>query len=123
MNSLKDIDIAYINKKAAVKLVKFSEDFDSWEPERQIEYLKALASALNEAARVAYEERDKLLNELEVIAKLNDNAAKAVDISKQSLIQGLTEANQEKQEMARRILELEARVKAQDKVIEQLNEK
>jgi hypothetical protein len=103
---LEDINIAYIDRKGAVKLVKFEKDWDSRTCEEQLEYAIALASSLNYAAETAYKERDAANAELDKVIALNKNAAEKVRISDQLLTQTINSSNAEKQELMARIQEL-----------------
>ena len=120
ISKLEGIEFAYIPKGGRVKMIAWGEDYKDWPCSRKVEYLETLTSALNEGFSTMQDERDAAVEELNKIKRLNESAAQAVAASKTSLIQGLTEANADKQVMAKRIAELEARVKAQDRVIEQL---
>jgi predicted DNA-binding protein (UPF0251 family) len=93
IEKLADIDISYLNKNNVAKVIRFDEDFEKRPTHEQIEYLIGLSSAMNEAVKVAYKERDALILERDQAVKEKEVAERLMNIHKQNLVQGLTEAN------------------------------
>jgi hypothetical protein len=96
---------------------EFEEDFDD---KRKIRYLKKLSSAMNHAADVIQKERDELLYQLQVAVKSVEHADEAVAIQKDIVIKAITNHNAEKQNLIKRIQELETEAKVQDKLIKRM---
>ena len=93
---------------------------EAWEKapiEKRLSYAEELASAMNQACAAMQDERNVLLDENAVFKRQLANADEAVAIQKQVVIDLVTNANAERQHTAKRIQELETRVKAQDTVI------
>lgn len=104
----------------AVPQIDWGADFDAFDDKQKIIYLKKLASALNHSCDLIQKERNELLAKMDVLKKMAEHADTNVSQQKLALIQGLTNANAEKQELYRRIQELEATVKAREAAIEKL---
>lgn len=105
-----------------VKMIQFGDEFEEWTNPKKIVYLKRLASTMNQAADILQQERNKLLVEVESLKKQLENAESNVTQHKTIMINAVTQYNDERQNLSREIQELQVRVKAQDKVIEMLNE-
>lgn len=106
-----------------LKMIRFGEEFDQWTKPKQIEYLKRLASSMNQAADILQNERNELLTQVASLKSQIENADTNVAQNKTIMINAVTQYNQERQELVQQIQELQTRVRAQDKVIELLNEK
>lgn len=119
--SLEHINIPYIDKKGAVKLIKFSDDFDMWTCERKIEYLSALASSLNHSAETAYKERDEMAVKFEQVLKLNEAAAMKAGQSTMLMEQMATQLNSDKKELHDRIAELKQEIREKEALIKELS--
>ena len=117
---LEHINLAYIDRKGAVKTIKFSEEFDMWSCEKKIEYLIALSSALNVAAETAYKEREEMALKTDQVMELNENAALKASQSTTLMEQVLTQTNAEKQALNDRIAELKKEIRQKDHMITQL---
>lgn len=88
------------------KMIRFGPDFDEWEDDRKIRYLKALASSMNEAADTIQKERNALLV---VVAQQKEqlaNANKKIELQKLMLDQSIAEHNEERNSLGVRINEL-----------------
>ena len=99
----------------------FSPEFNERTPDKQIDYLKKLAAAQNEALDLMQKERDALRDEGIIKDVMLRNAQIAVDTQKGVVMNLVTKSNSDGQDVAARILELETRIKEQDLVIEGLN--
>lgn len=104
-----------------LKPLLFSAEFEKRTPAKQIEYLKKLAASQNEALTLMQEERNTLRDQGIVKDVMLRNAQTAVDSQKAVVMNLVTKANADSQAVSQRMVELEARVKAQDLVIEGLN--
>ena len=101
--------------------IDFGKDFeDSFDDARKIRYLKKLASAMNHAADLIQKERDKLLADIVIAFKSVDNADKAVSIQKDIVVKAITSHNAEKQNLIKRIQELEMESKVKDQLIKRM---
>lgn len=125
---LKDPDESPVEKRKLgmedqVKMIKFGKEFESWPDPRKIEYLKKLASAMNQAASDMQDERNKMIDAVKMQQTLCENAEKALEIQKKIVYNNLTASNAQNNKYIESIQRLNTRVKAQDKVIEELNKK
>ena len=100
-----------------VKQIAWGETFQEWPIERQLNYAKKLASAMNEAA-------DHMQKYLELANKMfqeAQNAEKARDIAKQTLTQNIIEGNQREQDLQMQIVQLQGSLREKERVIDDLN--
>lgn len=107
MNKLEDINFEFVGKGGKIKMISWGKDYKSWDNERKVEYLEALASSLNDACDRMQQERNKLLTkvlELKSIAEVGD---RAFQTQKNININAITGFNAEKQQLIKRIRELE----------------
>lgn len=104
-----------------VKQIAWGEEFKAWPIERQLNYAKKLASAMNEAASKMQEDRDRLLEVTEKARVDAKQAFEAMKIAKETMIQSITEHNAEKAQLNDMIMKLQAEVRAKDAVIDNLN--
>ena len=100
------------------RMIDFSEEFEARSDRDKITYLKKLASSQNEALDLMQKDRDRIAGELTVMKALLSNAETALAIQRNIVQDSLTKSNEDSQETADRIHELETRVRAQDAVIE-----
>lgn len=100
------------------KKLKFDPKFEERPAKDQISYLQKLAFSQNSALEQMQNERNELRDKLAIAEALAENADKALQIQKKIVLDAITNSNALEQETAKRIQELEARVKAQDSVIE-----
>ena len=114
---LKFSDIFADNK---VKQIKWGEEFNAWPIEKQVEYAKSLASAMNEAADKMQEDRNKMYEAMVLAQKQKIEAEQAMAIAKQTMTNSILDSNKQTQDLQIQIMALQDRVKAQDKVIEKL---
>ena len=106
--------------KTPAPQIDFGKDFEEFDDKRKIRYLKKLSSAMNHAADIIQKERDTLLQEIQVFMKAADHADQAVGIQKDIVVKAITNHNAEKQDLIKRIQELETEAKVQDKLIKRL---
>ena len=104
-----------------VKQIAWGEEFKAWPIERQLNYAKKLASAMNEAASKMQEDRDRLLEVTEKARIDAKQSFEAMKIAKETMIQSITEHNAEKAQLNDMIMKLQAEVRAKDAVIDNLN--
>lgn len=100
--------------------IDFGQDFEDFDDARKIRYLKKLSSAMNHAADVIQQERNQLLKDMAVALKSVENADQAVAIQKDIVVRAITAHNSEKQDLIKRIQELETEAKVQDKLIKRM---
>lgn len=109
--------------KTRARMINFGAEFDKWEPQRQIKYLKNLASAMNHAADVIQGERNALATEVETLKKQLENADKNVQNQKTILINAITENNRKSDEMGAIVQNLEGDIKKKETIIKELHYK
>ena len=100
------------------RAIAFSEEFEARTNAEKIGYLKKLASSQNEALDLMQKDRDRIAGELATTKALLSNAETALAIQRNVVAGLVTKSNEDGQETANRIHELEDRVRAQDAVIE-----
>lgn len=118
VDDLKTVD-DYLTEKAPQ--IQFGEDFEDWDSDKKIRYLKRLASTMNHAADMMQNERNELLAKVKVLKAQLASSEQNLTITKDIMRNALTSNNTSKDEFATRIHELEYITKTQDKVIEELN--
>ena len=94
--------------------IDWGEDFKAWDVEKQNRYLKRLCSALNHAADNIQNERNRALESCHEMKAVAEQSDKAVQIQKDIVRRSITGFNAEKQELIRRIQELETQNKDLD---------
>jgi uncharacterized protein (DUF2344 family) len=105
----------------AIPRIKFSDDFFEQPQKDQVEYLIKLASSLNDALEKMQDERNSLLATKDFLNNSIKNSEKALDIQKEIVRKTITDANESRNNLSEKIRLLEDRVRAQDTVIEELN--
>lgn len=118
-----DGDLAKEIKNRRIQMIKFGEEFEKWDDKHKIEYLKKLASSMNEAADLMQRERNQLAIKLQTAKDQLKNMESNLDIQKSIVFKSITDTNQAKEDYISQIQLLQARVKAQDGVIDVLNTK
>ena len=118
-----DGDLAKEIKNRRIQMIKFGDEFEKWNDKHKINYLKKLASSMNEAADLMQRERNQMAVKLQVAKDQLKNVEKNLEIQKAIVFKSITDTNQAKEEYINRIQMLDSRVKTQDKVIEVLNTK
>ena len=108
-------------EKSSFQDIDWGKEFEEFDDKRKIRYLKKFSSAMNHAADVIQKERDALLKEFAKQVKLVEHADEATSIQKSIVIKAITDFNAEKQELIKRIQELEGIVRTQDKLLETYN--
>ena len=109
------------DRPAEAPQIDFGQDFEDFDPVRKIIYLKKLSSAMNHATDLIQKERNILLDQAVELKAVAKNADDAVAIQKAIVLKAITDHNIEKQQLIKRLQELESRIKAQDMVIEKFN--
>lgn len=109
-------------KKVAPK-IKWGDDFLAWSDREKVAWLKKFSSSMNHAADLLQKERNKLVETCAVQDEKLKQHAKEYLHRGQMLHKQVIIMNSEKQELNKMIVELQQRVKTQDKVIHRLNEK
>ena len=95
-----------------IKPIKWSDDFYEWEFDRQLNYAQKLASAMNEAADKMQEDRDRVLDLLQVEHTKRMEAEQAAEIAKNTLQTAVLAQNERVQVMQKEIQSLQARLEA-----------
>lgn len=108
-------------KNRRIQMIKFGEEFETWDTAHQIQYLKKLASSMNQAADMMQNERNAIAVERNTAIQQLKNAEENLAIQKSIVFKVITDANTAKDEYITRIQALEYRVKTQETVIETLN--
>lgn len=104
-----------------VKPIKWGDDFNAWDIDRQIKYAKALASAMNEAADAMQKDRNKVFDEMVLANRLRDEAQQAAEISKQTMTQNILESNATIQDLQVSLIKAQDRIKVLTAANEQLS--
>ncbi len=101
--------------------LKFDDRFNERPIKDQLDYLHKLAASQNDALDKMQNERNALAQEVVRLKAQLQNAETALVIQKNITRDALTKQNEDNQAAAERMHELETRVKAQDRVIKDLN--
>jgi len=107
MKVIKKEDLNLPPAPAQAPQIDWGEDFKAWDVEKQNRYLKRLCSALNHAADNIQNERNRALEACHEMKEVAEQADKSTDIQKDIVKRAITGFNAEKQELIRRIQELE----------------
>ena len=91
--------------------ITFSKDFYERSNKDQMGYLVKLASSQNQALDLMQQERDALAARISLAESQAKNAATALDIQKAVVQNLVTKSNQDEQDNAQRIRELETQVR------------
>lgn len=102
--------------------IDFGKDFEAFDTERKIRYLKIFSSAMNHTADMIQAERNTALAQIETMKTILENADQAVGIQKDIVVRAITAHNAEKQELIARIQELESEAKNLNSIIDTLQE-
>lgn len=119
----KPVEERQLGMDGHVKMIKFGEDFEKWPDSRKIEYLKKLASAMNQAADGMQTERNALLEDMGLARRQLENAEKALQIQKTIVSNHLTTSNADQQKYLKQIAGLQNMLAIKETVIKELNEK
>jgi len=95
-----------------IKQISWGEDFKAWPVEKQVEYAKKLASAMNEAAREMQKDRDRHYEARVLAEKQRDAAAEATEIAKSTMVQSVLDSNTKTRELENEVIKLLTRLKA-----------
>jgi hypothetical protein len=98
--------------------IDWGEDFLNWDFDKQNRYLKRLCSALNHATDNIQKERNDALDKLHEMQANLENADNNVSVQKDIVIRAITSHNAEKQELIKRLQELEKEVKFKQELID-----
>jgi hypothetical protein len=118
--SIKKINVKDLNlpkAPAQAPQIDWGEDFLEWPIDQQNRYLKRLCSALNHATDNIQKERDNLIDECHKMLELVKDAEKSVEIQKNIVYRAITNHNEEKQELIKRLQELESEIKEKNVII------
>lgn len=102
-----------------VKQIKWGDEFKEWPIDKQLNYAKQLASAMNQAADEMQKDRDKHIEATILAEKLRDEAYEARDIAKVTLIQNITESNAELHSLQTELGKSQTRIKELEKLLEE----
>lgn len=91
-----------------VKQIKWGDDFNAWPMDKQLDYAKALASAMNEAADKMQEDRDRVLNLLKLAQTKQSEAEQSAMISNTTMAQAIARNNETVQDLQNQIKQLQA---------------
>lgn len=87
--------------------IVFSEKFEERSQKDQIDYLKKLCSSQNHALDLMQKERDALLKDKSTLLQQLTNAETAFQTQKEIVTSLVTKSNEDKEQYANRIQELE----------------
>ena len=96
--------------------------WNAWDGAKRLDYAMKLASAMNQAAETLQGERDEALVARDSALASLKAADERMLIYRDTMQEAITANNALQQGNAKRIKELMARVKIQDKMIDQLND-
>ena len=108
------------NGSGNVPAIRWGEEFESWDSGKQLAYAKNLASSMNQAADIMQKERNIAVEAGRRMKELLEAAQEDLDIQRKIVLNDLTANNAEKQELFKRIQELERLSREKSKVIDQL---
>ena len=94
-----------------VKQIKWGDEFNEWPVDRQLNYAKQLASAMNKAADEMQQDRDRHLEARKLAEKQREEAYQARDIAKETLQQNITESNAEIHQLQQLVGDLQLKLK------------
>ena len=98
-----------MNARPAPKLI-FKEGFDQRSDKEQIEYLKKLCAAQNEALDIMQKERNEWRDKAKVFEQQVANAQQNLDVQKKINIDAITQQNADNQQNHERIRQLERKI-------------
>lgn len=112
-NNLEDLNLKFIEKRTGrVKSIKWSESWDDNNPTKdQLDYVKALASAQNEALELIQNERNDAYAEIVTLSESVKSAQQAYDIQKMINTKAITDSNERINALVTENKELVAQVK------------
>ena len=122
MKIVKKEDLNLPPAPAQAPQIDWGEDFLAWSKDHQNRYLKKLCSALNHAADMIQEERNAALNKIQEMKTLLTHADQNVATQKSIVVRSITAHNEEKQNLIKRIQELENGLKEANQTIEFLKD-
>ena len=95
-----------------VKQIKWGDKFKEWPIEKQLDYSKQLASAMNEAADEMQKDRDRCFDAMKLALAQREEAENAAGISKQTMVQAVIDSNEKTRALEGEIMILRDRLKA-----------
>ena len=95
-----------------VKQIKWGETFQAWPVDKQLDYAKSLASAMNEAADKMQQDRDKCYQGMITAQNQREEAEQASAISKQTMVQAVMDSNEKTRKLETEIIKLRDRLAA-----------
>jgi hypothetical protein len=106
-----------------VRQINFGKDFEDWDDQKKIRYLKSLASSMNQAAEFMQDERNKVLRNRDMILKQLQSCENSLMIQKNIVAKSIKDFNQEREKFIKHVQELTATVKAREDAIRVLEDK
>lgn len=95
-----------------IKQIAWGDEFKAWPVEKQIDYAKKLASAMNEAAREMQKDRNRHYDARVLAENQRDEAVEATGIAKNTMVKSVLDGNAKTRELEDEILKLLTRLKA-----------
>ena len=95
-----------------VKQIQWGDKFKEWPIEKQADYAKKLASAMNEAADEMQKDRDRCFDAMKIAQTQRDEAEQAAAISKKTMVQSVMDSNEKTRQLENEIMILRDRLKA-----------
>ncbi len=95
-----------------VKQIQWGDEFNKWALDKQVDYAKKLASAMNEAADEMQQDRDRCFDAMKLAQSQRDEAQQAAAISKQTMVQAVLDSNTKARTLEDEIMLLNQRLKA-----------
>ena len=110
-------DLNLPEKPGLAPQINWGQDFENFDDKRKIIYLKKLCSALNHAADLIQQERDELLKKCHSLNEQLKNSDNSVSIRKDIYTKAITDHNEEKQNLIKRLQELEKEIKLKNEIL------
>ena len=95
-----------------VKQIVWGDKFNEWSVEKQLDYAKKLASAMNEAADEMQKDRDRCFDAMRIAQGQREEAEQATVISKRTMVQAVMDSNTKTRSLEDEIIILRNRLKA-----------
>jgi hypothetical protein len=110
-------DMNLPEKPGLAPQIDWGKDFDAFDDAGKIRYLKKLCSALNHSADMVQKERDQWLQKCHDLSEQLKNSDSNVTIRKEIYTKAITDFNEEKQKLIKRLQELEREVRIRDEIL------
>ena len=119
MGNLKKV-VRLPQMRSQAPAIRWGEEYESWPMEKRLRYAEKLASAMNHAADVLQQERNKLIE----LVRRQEEQIKALVLKNESqgelVHRELRSVDKEKQELYQQIVTLKALLKKQNRRIQEL---